>query len=251
MLFIFAGPEGGIIRLDLFLQFLVHGAVSRRHGIIWCALKHGQMFRLFGNDRDRLNGRRPSADNANPFAGKIHPFMRPFAGVINLALEAVSAFEVWCIGRRQAARRHDAIGGGHCVAIFRGHGPAVCGLIKHGRFYPRVELNVLAHVKAVGDMVEIFQNDGLRRIAFRPLPFLLQGFIELERIFHAFHITARAGITVPVPGAANARAGLQHSHRKPLFAQPVEHGQAAKACTHDNGVIAGERRFIAGFLKCS
>ena len=63
-------------------------------------------------------------------------------------------------------------------------------------------------VEAVGNMVGIFQDLRLRRVAFAPVPFLLQFIGERIGILHALDVAARAGIPVPVPGAADAAALL-------------------------------------------
>ena len=44
------------------------------------------------------------------------------------------------------------------------------------------------------------------------------------------------GVAVPVPGAADAVALLEHAHPQPLTAQPVQHVEAREARTDHHGV---------------
>src|ERR1035441_8516609 len=71
-------------------------------------------------------------------------------------------------------------------------------------------------------MVGVFQNLGLRRVTFAPVPFLLQFVGERIGILHALDIAARPGITVPVPGAADIAA---------LLVDPPRFRAAYAACT--------------------
>jgi hypothetical protein len=84
-----------------------------------------------------------------------------------------------------------------------------------------LELDVAAQVETVGDVVGVAQDLGLGGVTLRPLPFLLQFGRELVGILDAFDVAARAGIAVPVPGAAEVLAGLEHPHPKTLQAQAV------------------------------
>jgi hypothetical protein len=72
------------------------------------------------------------------------------------------------------------------------------------RDHPGLELDVAPQVVAVGDVVGVFQDLGLGGVALGPLPFLLELGRELVGILHALDVAARAGIAVPVPGAADA-----------------------------------------------
>ena len=88
-----------------------------------------------------------------------------------------------------------------------------------------VELDIGAQIEAVGDVVGVFQNLRLRRVALAPVPFLLQFVGERIGILHALDVAARAGIAVPVPGAADAAALLVDPRRQ-------SHARAAgAACT--------------------
>src|SRR6202011_3673401 len=68
---------------------------------------------------------------------------------------------------------------------------------------PGVELDLAPKVEAVSDAIDVTQDIGLRAVALRPMPFLLQLPAEGIRVFQAFDVAAAPRIAVPVPGAAN------------------------------------------------
>src|SRR5262249_40975224 len=100
----------------------------------------------------------------------------------------------------------------------------------------RLELDVAAQVEAVGDMVGVFQDLGLRRIALGPFPILLELARELVGVLHALDVAARTRIAVPVPGAADALAGFDNARGEARLAQPVEHVHASEARAHNHRI---------------
>src|SRR5216110_2428328 len=73
-----------------------------------------------------------------------------------------------------------------------------------------------------------------------PVPFRHQLLGKGVAIGPAFGIKTRAGITVPVPGAADVRAGLEDPHSHAQFAQAVEHIHAGNPGADDDRVIDRE-----------
>ena len=97
-----------------------------------------------------------------------------------------------------------------------------------------VETDMRAQTEAIGDVVGVSEDLGLRRIFLRPVPLLVEFFREREGILHALDVAARAGIAVPVPGAADAAAGFIDPRGKAKPAQPVQHIEAGKTrADHD------------------
>ncbi len=114
-----------------------------------------------------------------------------------------------------------------------------------------IELNIAAQIKTVGDVVGVFQNLRLRRVALAPVPFLLQFVGKRIGILHAFDIAARAGVTVPVPGAADVATLLIDPHGKSLPAQPVQHVHSRKArADHDDIVGLGAAAWLLPGTDC-
>ena len=102
--------------------------------------------------------------------------------------------------------------------------------------YPALALDVAAQVELVGDVIQIALGLGLRGEVFLPIPFVQQFLRKGIAVGPAFGIEAGAGIAVPVPGAADAGAGLEHAHLEPEFAQPVELVEAGDAGADDDRV---------------
>ena len=98
------------------------------------------------------------------------------------------------------------------------------------------ELHVAAQVEFVGDVVQVFQRVGLRGEMLLPVPFLQQFLGERVAVGPAFGIEAGAGIAVPVPGAADIGAGLEHPRRHAEFAQAIEHEHAGNPGADDDRV---------------
>ena len=192
---------------------------------------------LFGDDRDRLDGRRTGADNSDALSGEIHALMRPIAGVVGLALEAVQAREVRHPCGGQAAGRH------HAVTARDDRSPRSvrtvqrCSVSSKRRSVTRVSnCDVAAQVEPVGDVVGIAQDFGLSGEQFAPLPVLLQLRRERIGILHALDVTACARVAVPVPGAADACSRLEHDRRHAEATHAMQHVHAGEAGPDDDHV---------------
>src|SRR5204862_106975 len=81
-------------------------------------------------------------------------------------------------------------------------------VVPRGRGDASVELDVVAQVEAIRDVVRVLEDLGLRCVALGPIPLLLELVGELVRVLHALDVAARARVAVPVPGAADATARL-------------------------------------------
>ena len=105
-----------------------------------------------------------------------------------------------------------------------------------GRDDPGAEADVAAQVEPIGHVIGVLQDFRLRCEAFGPVPLLLQFVGELVGILHALDVAARARITVPVPGAAHAVAGLEDASPQTELARLVQHVQTREAGTDDDHV---------------
>ena len=116
-------------------------------------------------------------------------------------------------------------------------------LVEFGAGHARVELHVALQVVAFGDMLEITQDFGLLGIAFGPFPLLQQLLVPGEAIDVGVGIATRAGVAVPVPGAANGFTGFINPHLQPQFVpQRLQHVHAGKACADHDSVKVFELR---------
>ena len=106
---------------------------------------------------------------------------------------------------------------------------------------PAPELDVTPQVELVGDIVTIAQGFRLAGKMLGPFPFLQQFLRKGIAIGIAFGIEARAGIAIPVPGAADIGASLEHTDAQAQLTQPVELIHARQPGADDDGVVV-ERR---------
>ena len=199
-------------------EVLAQRRVARGDGVVGRALEHAQMAGGGGDHGGGLDPRGPGADLAHALIGEIHARVRPFAGVVPLALEAAQPRHVRHVGRGQAAHGGDQVGGGEALAGSRRHVPQVCRFVVAGTIHAGVEANVPAQVEAVCHMVEVAHDLGLLGVALGELPLADQIIGEGVAVGMAFGIAARAGVAVPVPGAAHAIGRFQ---QKRVQAQPV------------------------------
>ena len=130
------------------------------------------------------------------------------AGVIDLALEAIEPLDIGHprVGKTTGGQDHKSRR--HGPAVGCRHLPDIGGFIEDSLVDAGIELNIGAQIETVGDVVGVFQDFRLRRVALAPVPVLLPLVGERIGILHAFDVTAGAGIAVPVPGAPDATALL-------------------------------------------
>src|SRR5262245_13396189 len=186
------------------------------------------MFCLLGDHRHRLDAGRARADQRDALPGEIDRLMRPMAGVVDLALETVEAFDVGDARIRQTAgREHDEF----CryrLAVRGRDLPNIAALVEFGALNTGVELDVAPQVKTIGDVVRIFQDLRLRGLALAPVPLLLQFIGEGIGILHALDVATRAGIAIPVPGAptplpcSNSRAVMPSPRNRCSIYMPAK-----------------------------
>src|SRR5207245_6651446 len=96
--------------------------------------------------------------------------------------------------------------------------PRILAVMRGG--HPAVELDVAPQVELVGDVIEIALGLGLRGEVLLPVPFRQQFRRKRVAVRPALGIEAGAGIAVPVPGAADAGAGLEKPHLEAELAEP-------------------------------
>jgi hypothetical protein len=137
----------------------------------------------------------------------------------------------------------------HTLAVADFKDPVVLGFVEDGRMHTGVELDFAAQVEAVGDVVGVAQDLGLRRIPLGPNPLLLQLIRELVGVLHAFHVAARAGVAVPIPGAANAASGLENAHGKARPAEAMQHVHAGEASSDDHRIEYTDRFQLGPLIR--
>src|SRR5258705_2976933 len=99
--------------------------------------------------------------------------MRPVAGVIDLALEAGEAVDIWHPRIRQAAGSEHDVFCNDGVAVGCGHLPRIAAFVEAGPIDAGVERNIGPHLEGVGDVAGVLHYLGLWRVAVAPVPYLL------------------------------------------------------------------------------
>ena len=79
------------------------------------------------------------------------------------------------------------------------------------------KIDVSSQAKAVRNMIGIGAYVGMTGELLRPIPFLLQLVVKAIGILHAFHVTTRAGIAIPVPGTSDAVTAFETARGEALF----------------------------------
>ncbi|MGY3104590.1 hypothetical protein ACVWW7_001217 [Bradyrhizobium sp. LM6.9] len=162
--------------------------------------------------------------------------MRPASGEINLAAKILDAVDLGRLWRGKAAGGHDVMAAGDRCAVVGGELPAFGRFVPFGFGHLGLEADVAPEIVAVGDEAEIAQDLGLGGVFFRPGPGLVEFRIERIAVIDGLDIAARAGITVPVPGAADIAGFFEGDRREAGLAQPMEKIEAGKPGPHHGNI---------------
>src|SRR5882672_3000130 len=176
--------------------------------------------------------------------------MRPAAGEIDLALEVLDAIDLRRFWRGEAAGSHDVIAAGYGRAIVGRKLPAFRGLIPNSRSHLGAKADISPEIIAFGHEAEVAQDLRLGGVFLRPFPRALQLRIEGVAVVDGLNVATRAGIAVPVPGAADIASLFQYHRGEACLAQPMQEIQAGKAGTDNNHVdVDLLRRTATGFSR--
>src|SRR5262245_63038162 len=88
--------------------------------------------------------------------------------------------------------------------------PSIVGLVAYDGCDARVALDVALEIELVRDKVQIPLDLRLAGEMFAPLPFVEQVLGEGVLVGIALRVETGAGVAIPVPGAADIGAGLEH-----------------------------------------
>ena len=252
----YAGQRpAGLLAIGSAVAFQQAEAIGRRRAVVGGqgkvrrALEDGQLGRLLGDQRDRLDAGRPRADHRDALAGEIDALMRPAAGEIDLALEILDAVDLRRLGRGETAGGHDVIAAGYAGTAVGLEQPASGRFIPVRRGHLGVEADIRPQVVAIGNEAEIAQDFGLGRVLLRPFPFALQLGIERVAVVDGLNVAACAGIPVPVPGAADVAGFFQHQRRQAGLAQSMQKIQAGKSGPDDCDVNLMRRTAVCRFRR--
>src|SRR5208337_4715008 len=127
------------------------------------------------------------------------------------------------------------------LALVGRNRPAFCRFVEMRALDRRIELDVLAQVEPVGDIMHPPLDFRLAGEFFAPAPALVQIFGKQILVNIAFRIEACAGISVPIPGSADVRRSVERLHRQSLAAQKMQLVEARDAgADHGPSSFRGE-----------
>ena len=133
-------------------------SVAGREGVLRGPLEHGDVLGRLGDLGDRLHAGRAGPDDPDALALEGDRLVRPPAGVVRRAGEVVDAGVVGLVGDEQRAGGTDQEPGRCLVTVRRFDGPALGCLVPARIGDPGVELDVLAELEPVGDVIEVGED---------------------------------------------------------------------------------------------
>jgi hypothetical protein len=153
--------------------------------------------------RDELDGRGAGADHGDALAGQVDVVV-PARGVERRTREGLDAGHV---GQRRldqpAAAADQRVGRQRAPAGLQP--PEHRGVVPHTGHEVGVDVQVRAHAKVVGDLLQVRPDLRLPAVDVRPVRVRREG----EGVEVARHVAGAAGIGVVAPGAADAAGALQ------------------------------------------
>src|SRR5581483_607213 len=180
--------------------------------------------------------RRAGPDHSHALARKVGVAMRPSGGVVPFALEVIEPRNIGEMMGGQDADRGDEKTRARPPSVRRCDLPSIPALVEARGNDPGVELDVLAQIELVGDVVQVALGFGLPREMLLPVPFPKQLIRERISVRVALRIESCARITVPIPGAANSSTFLVDVNREAHLAEPVQLEQTGNAGADDDRV---------------
>ena len=232
----------GVIALDLALFFFRDWAVMQRCAPIWGALKNREGANLRRNGLDHLHARRPRANHGHALARETDGFMWPAIGMEGLAGKAFNARDARQRIGGKRAKRGDQEAAVMLSARIQRHSPALRGFIETRAHDAAIELDMAAQIEPVCYVLQIAQCFGLRGEMLAPAPFLQQFIGKRIAVGVAFRIKPRAGVAIPIPGAAQIAAGLEHLDAIAKLPQAIQLIEAGNAGADDDHIGLGQGR---------
>ena len=220
------------------------------------ALEDVELARALGQVGHALHGGGAGADDADPLVadpvqaaqhGAAGVLIVPAAGVEGVALEGLDAGDARQLGLVQGAVGHDHEAGAHGVAVVGRDDPAL-GRLVPGQVLDRgLEAGVLVEVIVPGDAARMLEDLGRLGVAHLGDE---AGLLQQGQVDQALDVAGRAGIAVPVPGAAEVAGRLDHAQGlHPGLAQAGAGQEAAEAAAdHHHLDLVGQGRAFDGRL---
>ena len=231
-----------VITLDLALFFFRDSPVMQRRAPIGRALKDCEGTNLGSNSLDHLHARRPRTNHGHALARETDRLMRPAIGMEGLARKTFNARDARQRISGKRAKRGDQEAAVMLCARIKCDCPALRGFIEMRAHDAVIELDMAAQIETVCHVLQIAQCFGLRGEMLAPAPFLQQFIGKRIAVGVAFRIKPRAGVAIPIPGAAQIAAGLEHLDAIAKLPQAIQLIEAGNAGADDDHIGLGQGR---------
>ena len=214
------------------------------------ALEHEQFLRRCSEVGHALHRGGTGADDADALVGQAHEtavriaarvVVVPPTRVEAVALERLDPFDAGQLRAMQRTARHDDVPGLHRIAAIRRHDPAAGGVVPAHLGHLGLEAGVSIEIEVAADRLAVREYlGGLGVLLLRHVSDLL----EQRQIDVRLDITCSAGIAVPVPGAAEVAAFLDHTDAVDTgFAQASAGEEPAESAADDQHLDFIGQRF--------
>ena len=192
-----------------------------------------------GSDRlDDLDARRADPDDTDALALQLQALGGIGRREHQLPAERLDARDV-----PQGCGEHPGAGDEELrvddVALVGVHEPPAATLVVVRGGDPRAELDVLAQIEPVGDVVHPPLDLRLAGELLAPAPVLVELLVEQVLVDVALGVEACARVPVPPPGATDVAGGVERLHPQALLAELVELVEAGHAGPEHHGVQLG------------
>jgi hypothetical protein len=156
--------------------------------------------------------------------------------VVPLALEVLQARDGGAADAREVADGQDHEPRGDRAARLGGDLPGPLVLVPARARHLRPERDVAPQVEAVCDVPEVAQDLRLGGVALAPCPVAQQLGREGVLVVDRLDVAARAGVAVPVPGAAHVVPPFDDAHAEARLAEAVQRVEAGEPRADDEDV---------------
>jgi len=210
--------------------------VEGRHREVRRALEDDELLRLRGDVGHRLDGRRSGTDDGDALPREVDAFVGPATRHVDVALETIRARDVGVFGYGETTGGHHVVTAGDGLARRGVDRPLLCRVVPCGFVDTNLKVDTRIKIVFLRHVLRVSKDFGLRRVLFRPLPFIEQFRVPRVLVVRSRDVAARTRVAVPVPGATHVVAGFEHPRGEPVLAQLVQQVHAGEPRPGDNDV---------------
>ena len=219
------------------------------------ALEDEQLLRRLGQVGDALHRGGAGADDAHPLVGQLREaavgpaagvVVVPPAGVEGVAREGLDARDARQLRPVQRTVAHEQEPGPHVVAAVGADHPAVAVGVPVDGAHLGGQARVVVEAEVIGDALAVLED--LRRLGVL-LGGDVAGLLEQREVDVGLDVALRAGVAVPVPGAAEVAALLDDADVVDAgLAEPGAGDQPGEpAADEGHGDLVDQRLALGGF----